>query len=195
MTSKLAWQGGLLRALAVVALLSGLALAEAPEESLRLDFGAVRRSERTIDGRIDRYNTESPMEVIGATRGVYLAGTGLLFSIEVSLSPAVGISPFFTRMPPGEVEKIHAAKLGRVPVLRQLLLTMLPEMAKAHPDVPANEEIVMGATMFYFPYENLEGLPAQMVVRAKAGELRKLKTTGDANDAARVAPIARITLY
>ncbi len=186
---------GFFRALASLALLSGLLLAETPAESPRLDFSAVRRSERAIDGRIERYNTESPMEVIGATRGVYLAGTGLLFSIEVSLSPAVGISPFFTRMPPGEVEKIHAAKLGRVPVLRQLLLTLLPEMAKAHADVPASEEIVMGATLFYFPYENLKGLPAQMVVRANVGALRKLQTTGDANDAARVAPIAKITLY
>lgn len=186
---------GWFRALTALALLGGLLAAETPAEPQRLDFSAVRRSERSIDGRIERYNIESPMEVIGATRGVYLAGTGLLFSIEVSLSPAVGISPFFTRMPPGEVEKIHAAKLGRVPVLRQLLLTMLPEMAKAHADVPANEEIVMGATMFYFPYENLQGLPAQMVVRANAGELRKLRTTGDANDAARVAPIAKITLY
>lgn len=187
-------RGGIL-ALAAMALFSGLLVAETPQESARLDFSAVRRSERSIDGRIERYNTESPMEVIGATRGVYLAGTGLLFSIEVSLSPAVGISPFFTRMPPGEVEKIHAAKLGRVPVLRQLLLTMLPEMAKAHADVPASEEIVMGATLFYFPYEDLRGLPAQMVVRANAGELRKLQTTGDVNDAAKVAPIAKVTLY
>ncbi|MCC7339706.1 MAG: hypothetical protein IT170_01360 [Bryobacterales bacterium] len=194
MTSPRLWRGGL-RALAALMLLGGLLAAETPAEPPPIDFGAVRRSERTIDGRIERYNTESPMEVIGATRGVYLAGTGLLFSIEVSLSPAVGISPFFTRMPPGEVEKIHTAKLGRVPVLRELLLTMLPEMAKAHAAVPENEEIVMGATLFYFPYENLQGLPAQMVVRAKAGDLRKLQTTGDASDAARVAPMAKVTLY
>ena len=88
-------RGGVL-ALAAIVLFAGLLAAETPAESPRLDFSAVRRSERTIDGRIERYNTESPMEVIGATRGVYLAGTGLLFSIEVSLSPAVGISPFFT---------------------------------------------------------------------------------------------------
>ncbi|MDZ7636709.1 MAG: hypothetical protein U5J83_00385 [Bryobacterales bacterium] len=182
-------------AFAAVALLYSALPAETPSDGNRLDFSAVRRSERSIDGRIERYNTESPMEVIGATRAMYISGTGLLFSIEVSLSPAVGISPFFTRMPPGEVEKIHAAKLGRVPVLRQLLLTMLPEMAKSHADVPEGEEIVMGATLFYFPYENREGLPAQMVVRARAGDLRKLKTSGDANDAARVSPIAKITLY
>lgn len=181
-------------ALATLACAFSLA-AEDPAGKTTLNFQAVRRSERSIDGRIERYNTESPMEVIGATRAMYLPGTGLLFSIEVSLSPAVGISPFFQGMPPGEVEKIHQAKLGRVPVLRQLLLTLLPEMAKAHAEVPDTEEIVMGATMFYFPYENRKGLPEQMVVRATAGKLRQIRTSGDPNDAARVAPIATVTLY
>jgi hypothetical protein len=190
------WVCGKFLCLALAALFGASMLAaEEPAGKAALNFQAVRRSERSIDGRIERYNTESPMEVIGATRAMYLPGTGLLFSIEVSLSPAVGISPFFQGMPPGEVEKIHQAKLGRVPVLRQLLLTLLPEMAKAHAEIPDAEEIVMGATLFYFPYENRKGLPAQMLVRAKAGSLRKLQTSGDPNDAARVAPIAKVTLY
>lgn len=187
--------GRLPQAALVLLAVAGTIAAETPAGKSALNFQAVRRSERTIDGRIERYNTDSPMEVIGATRAMYLQGTGLVFSIEVSLSPAVGISPFFQGLPPSEVEKIHQAKLGRVPVLRQLLLTLLPEMAKAHGEVPDNEEIVMGATMFYFPYENRKGLPEQMVVRAPAGALRKIQTSGDANDAARVSPIAKVTLY
>lgn len=190
------WMCGKFLCLALAALsVASVIAAEEPAGKPALNFQAVRRSERSIDGRIERYNTESPMEVIGATRAMYLPGTGLLFSIEVSLSPAVGISPFFQGMPPAEVEKIHQAKLGRVPVLRQLLLTLLPEMAKAHAEIPDTEEIVMGATMFYFPYENRKGLPEQMVVRGTAGKLRQLKTSGDPNDAARVAPIAKVTLY
>lgn len=187
------WYRGL-RALAMLALVSGT-LAAASPSAPPFDFASARRSERAIDARIERYNTESPMEVIGATRAVYLPDTGLVFSLEVSLSPAVGISPFFVKLPPAEIEKIHAAKLGRVPVLKDLLLTILPELAKVHADVPGNEEIVMGATLFYFPYENLKGLPAQMVVRAKAADLRKLNALGDASDAARVAPIASVTIF
>ncbi len=187
------WYRGV-RALAALALVSGV-LAAATPGAPPFDFTAARRSERAIDARIERYNTESPMEVIGATRAVYLPDTGLVFSMEVSLSPAVGISPFFVKLPPAEIEKIHAAKLGRIPVLKELLLTILPELAKAHLDVPGNEEIVMGATLFYFPYENLRGLPAQMVVRAKAADLRKVKAAGDASDAARVAPIASVTIF
>lgn len=182
------------RALAALALWSGLLAAATPSQP-PFDFAAARRSERAIDARVERYNTESPMEVIGATRAVYLPDTGLIFSLEVSLSPAVGISPFFVKLPPAEIEKIHAAKLARAPVLRELLLAILPELAKAHQDVPGNEEIVMGATLFYFPYENLRGLPAQIVVRAKAADLRKVRVTGDASDAARVAPIASVTIF
>ncbi len=194
MTAKARFWAPLRIALSILLVALTLA-AETPGSKSPVDFASIRRSEREIDSRIELFNTSAPMDVIGATRAVYVEGTGLLFSIEVSLAPAVGISPFFTNMPPGEVEKIHTSKLQRVPVLRELLLVMLAAMAKAHSDVPDTEEIVMGATLFYFPYENRDGLPAQMVVRARAGELRKIQVSSDVNDAARVAPLAKVTLY
>lgn len=168
---------------------------ERAADAAPVDFQALRKSERDVDSRIERVDVNAPMEVIGATRGVYLTGTGLIYSMELSLSPAVGISPFFTKPPPEEVEKIRQAKISRVPVLQDLLLSLLPELAVAMHTIPATEELVLGATLFYFPYENLEGLPRQMVVRGNVGALRKLTEANKSAVAGRVAAVSKVTVY
>jgi len=160
-----------------------------------LDFANLRKVERSIDGRIERFDTESPMYVIGATRGVYVEGTGLVFSVEVSLAPAVGITPFFTKLKPEEIEKIYNAKRARVPVIRDLLLSSLPELAESLPALPAGEDVMVAVTMFYFPYEKLDGMPRQMVVRGDVAELRKLLVAGQQVPSAKVAAIGKVFVY
>jgi len=160
-----------------------------------LNFAALRKSERAVDMRIERFDTDSPLEVIGATRAVYLNGTGLVYSLEVSLAPAVGISPFFTRMPPELVEKIHKAKRARVPVLRDLMLSLMPELAVTLAGLPAEEDLVMAVTLFYFPYEKMDGLPRQLIVRGNAGALRKLHVATTTATAAQVRAVSKVLLY
>jgi hypothetical protein len=183
--------------LAAMLLLSHLpALAADGEAAVSpVEFTVVRKTERNLDALLERFDVAAPMEVIGSTRAVYVAGTGMVYSLEVSLSPAVGISPFFTKVPPEEVERIRQAKQLRVPVLRDLLLAHMPELAVALKGLPASEDLVLGATMFYFPYEDLKGLPRQIIVRGKAGELRKLHSSREQAKAAQVAAISKVTTY
>jgi hypothetical protein len=185
-------------AMLLAALLAGaprLLAADGDTAVSPVEFSLLRKTERNLDALLERVDATAPMEVIGSTRAVYVAGTGMVYSLEVSLAPAVGISPFFTKVPPAEVERIRQAKLARVPVLRDLLLGHMPELAVILRGLPASEDLVLGATMFYFPYENLEGLPRQIIVRGKAGELRKLHSSREQSKAAQVAAISNVTTY
>jgi len=183
--------------LAAMVVLSSLPMraADASTTASPVEFSLLRKTERQLDALLERYDATVPMEVIGSTRAVYVAGTGMVYSLEVSLAPAVGISPFFTKVPPEEVERIRLAKQQRVPVLRDLLLAYMPELAVVLKGLPATEDLVLGATMFYFPYENLEGLPRQIIVRGKAGDLRKLHSSSEQSKAAQVAAISKVTTY
>ncbi len=160
-----------------------------------MDLLVLRTTEREVDGRIERYDTEAPLYVIGATRGMYVAGTGAVYSVEVSLAPAVGITPFFHKPSDEQIDKIHRAKSARVPVIRDLMLSMLPELAVALRGLPDEEEVVVAVTMFYFRYEKLDGLPKQMVVRGKAGVLRQLHASQKTTGVAEVSKISRVVMY
>lgn len=159
------------------------------------DLSVMRRTEREVDSRIERFDTEAPLYVIGATRGLYLAGTGAVYSVEVSLAPAVGITPFFQKPSDAQINKIHKAKTERVPVLRDLMLSMMPELAVSLRGLPDGEEVVMAITLFYFRYEKLDGLPRQMVVRGNAGALRKLHAAQQTTGAAEVSKVSRVVTY
>lgn len=189
---RMTWMSGILALLMTLAPLAGAQTKPGPAP---VDFSMLRKTERDIDSRIELFDKESPLEVIGATRGVYLAGTGLVYSLEVSLAPAAGISPFFSKMAPADVEKIHRAKLSRVPVLQELMLSLMPELAVALRGLQDGEDLVMAATLFYFPYENLEGLPRQLIVRANAGALRKLHFSRKSTKAAEVSAVSRVISY
>jgi hypothetical protein len=164
-------------------------------DKVSIDFVALRKTERDIDSRIERFDTNSPMYVIGATRASYIAGTGMVFSVEVSLAPAVGITPFFTKLKPEEVEKIYQAKKARVPMIQEMLLNALPDLAQAIPSLPAGEDVIVAATMFYFPYEKLDGMPRQIVVRGQAGALRKLRAPDGQAAAVSLSSVGKVFVY
>lgn len=170
--------------------------AEKPQNSKApVDFVQLRKTERDVDSRIERFDTNSPMYVIGSTRAAYLAGTGVVFSLEVSLAPAIGITPFFTKLKPEEVEKIYQAKKARVPMIQELLLSALPELVQSLPALPAGEEVIVAVTMFYLPYEKLDGMPRQIVVRGQAGALRKLHSSDGPVAPEQVARVGRVFVY
>ncbi|MCU0229053.1 MAG: hypothetical protein MUF01_15590 [Bryobacterales bacterium] len=160
-----------------------------------MDLQVMRQTERELDGRIERFDTEAPMYVIGAARGMYVAGTGAVYSVEVSLAPAVGITPFFQKPGEQQIEKIYRNKKARVPVMRDLMLSTLPELAVTLRGLPDEEEVVVAVTLFYFRYEKVDGLPKQMVVRGNAGVLRKLHASSKATAAADVHKISKVVMY
>ena len=144
----------------------------------------VRNIERAIDRRFDNYSVSDPMELLGGTHGVYLEGTGAVFTSEVNLVQGPALSPMHQEISKEEIAKVRERKKARLPELRKLMQDSLVSSATAMASMPPQEEVVYGVTMFYMPWEDQAGLPHQIVMRAKRqvlvdyekGTLKSLET-------------------
>lgn len=122
--------------------------------------------EALFDTRITRLRVDDPFNLLGNTRGIYLEKYGVVLSAEVGLAIVPGISPFHPEFTKEDKARVHQKKLQRVPLLRQAMLDQLVATAQALDMVPADEQIVLGVTLFYFSWEDISGLPRQIVMQA-----------------------------
>ena len=67
-------------------------------------------------------------------------------------------------------------ELSRLPALKQLMQDMLLNSAGSLEAVPANEQIAIGITLFYWRGERIEGLPTQIVMHAPRRVLASVRS-------------------
>jgi len=151
----------------VLATAAWVAVAQSPLVS----YAAIRAMEQSFDKRVMTLGTDTPFDLLGNTRGVYLGGYGAVFTTEVNLLITNNISPFLQTIPKEYVAKVHAQKLQRVPLLKRSMQDALIATAASMDNVPPGENIVLGVTLFYYKWENTTGLPAQIVMRAQRQKL------------------------
>jgi hypothetical protein len=158
------WRGPLM-----LLTIAAVAIAAAPHVSR----DAMHAMETSFDKRIQTLSVDAPFELLGNTNGVYLEGYGAVFTCEVNLSQSANISPFQTSMPRDYVVKLHQRKLQHVPVLKKSMQEEMVAMAMASSldNVPANERIVLGVTLLYYPWEDTTGLPSQILMQAERQKL------------------------
>jgi hypothetical protein len=101
--------------------LSALALGETPAPT-RDELAAV---ERSMYEKMVRFNVESPADVLGLPRGIYLDGFGAVFTAEFSPLVTPGISPFRPVMTKEQIAQVRAAKEQRMPQVRAMMRLML----------------------------------------------------------------------
>ena len=131
----------------------------------------VQNVERSISQRIDRYSVADPIDLLGLTRGVYLEGTGAVFTAEVELVQGPVVSPFRQVIPKEELVKLRDRKKARLPELRKIMQDSLVSSATMLKTMPAQERIVFAVTLFYHPYEDASGLPKQILMQASKQSL------------------------
>lgn len=133
------------------------------------DRASIIATEKMLDRRIETMFDE-PFLLLGMTRGVYLEGTGAIFTAEVSLaiSPA---GPFAPKMDQQEMARIRKKRQERLPVLRTSMEEFLLRSAAMLPRVPDEERIVVGVTIFRKSAEDNTGIPAQIVMQATKHDL------------------------
>lgn len=129
----------------------------------RAELAAV---EKSLDGGFRSLRVEAPMELLGLTRGVYLRGYGAVFTAEVNLLVAAGISPFRPTISKEEVVRVREAKKKRLPELRNLMQQLLLDSASGLDRVPETEQIVLGVSLFYQGWEDRSGLPSLILMQA-----------------------------
>ena len=106
-----------------------------------------------------------PLDLLGATRGIYLDGYGAVFTVEASLIITPNVSPFHTVITEPEKVKIRQRKLDRLPQLKVLMRDLWRESATALTSIPDNQQVVIALRLMYLPWEDTRGLPGQIVLK------------------------------
>ena len=139
---------------------------------------SMKAVETAIDQRLERANPDDPFVLLGNARGVYLEGYGAVLTAEVNLVNSPGVSPFHQKYTPDEIARTHSRKVERLVKLRELMKSILLAAAAELRDVPLNEQIVVGVSLFHFHWENTAGLPSQIMMQATRQQLVS-RTTPD----------------
>lgn len=160
-----------MKRLLISAAVLGAATWAAVAQGPRVGYAAIRAMEQSFDRRVLTLSTDTPFDLLGNTRGVYLGGFGAVFTTEVNLLVTNNVSPFLQTIPKEYVAKVHAQKLLRVPLLKRSMQDAMVATAASLDNVPAGENIVLGVTLFYYNWENTGGLPAQIVMQAQRQKL------------------------
>jgi hypothetical protein len=147
--------------LALCALPSG-SMADGP----RVNRSMIEGMQHSLDTKLSGLWPQDPAEVLGLTQGTYIQGYGAIFLGEVNLAPAAGISPFHPTVSAEEIRRTHEKKMQRMAAIRTAMRAMLVDSARSLDSVPADEQVAVGLSLFYWKWENREGLPAQIVMHA-----------------------------
>ena len=136
----------------------------------------IEAMEKSVDGRLQRLFSPDPTEVMGVTQGAYINGYGAVFMSELNLAPAPGITPFHPAVNADEIKRTHDKKVQRIAALRNAMREILVDSAASLDSVPEGEQITLGVSLFYWTWENRDGLPAQIVMHAPKKLLLQAKT-------------------
>jgi hypothetical protein len=153
--------------IAAIALLSlcalpGGSLADSP----KVNRGMIEAMERSLDHKLSGLWPQDPVEMVGLSQGTYIRGYGAVFLGEVNLAPAAGITPFHPSVNADEIRRTHEKKMQRMATIRTAMRAMLVDSARSLDSVPADEQVALGLSLFYWKWENRDGLPAQIVMHA-----------------------------
>jgi hypothetical protein len=149
-------------ALLALCALPGGSLADSP----KVNRGMIEAMQHSLDSKLSGLWPQDPAEVLGLSQGTYIQGYGAVFLGEVNLAPAAGISPFHPAVSADEVRRTREKKLQRMAALRTAMRAMLVDSARSLDSLPADEQVAVGLSLFYWKWENRDGLPAQIVMHA-----------------------------
>jgi hypothetical protein len=137
-----------------------------PTEKPRVTRQAISDLERRLDTKLSSLGAANdPVDLLGAARGIYLDGYGVVLTVEASLIVTPGLNPFRAAMTEPEKEKIRQRKLDRLPMLRQAMRDVWRDSASALTSVPDNQQVVIAVRLLYLTWEDTHGLPGQIVMK------------------------------
>jgi len=169
-----------MRIAAIVALLLCALPAGSMADKPKVNRAMIEAMEHSMDRKLSGLWPADPVEVVGLTQGAYIDGYGAIFMGEVNMAPAAGITPFHPTVKPDEIKRTRDKKLQRMAQLKTAMREMLVDSARSLDAVPADEQVAVGISLFYWTWENREGLPAQIVMHAPRKALLQSSDAGQA---------------
>ena len=146
----------------------------------RLARSTVAIAEKNLDDRFTRLWIDNPVTVLGPSRGVYLEGYGIVFTTEVNAVAGPPLTLFNQAITKEFAAQHRQTKLKRIPELKAELQKALLDAAasKELAAMPPDEQIVLVALLSHFPWEDLTGMPAQIMMQGSKKKLLEAKSTG-----------------
>ena len=140
-----------------------------------VESGVSRASLTTIEKDLDNklhVDGPDPYDLLGMTRGTYLAGYGVVFTFEVNLIYSTGPSPFRPQMSREEIASLRDRKFRKLLVLKD---TMRRTMASAAtlPGLGSNDHVAVEAFLIYNYWENQTGMPHRVLMTASRSSLQE----------------------
>jgi hypothetical protein len=137
-----------------------------PTEKSRVPRQTLSDVERNLNTKLASLGgANDPVDLLGAARGIYLDGYGVVLTAEASLIITPGLSPFHTVMTEPEKEKVRQRKLDRLPMLRQTMRDVWRDSATALTSIPDNQQVVIAVRLLYLNWEDTRGLPGEIVMK------------------------------
>jgi hypothetical protein len=134
---------------------------------IRIALSTFAELEKRFDSQLSSLGgINDPADLLGTTRGIYLEGYGAVFTAEISLILTPSTNPFRQTINETLKRQVHQRKTARVPVLKQAMQGMLKAAALALTQVPENQQMVFAVRLDYLKWEDTEGLPGLVVVKA-----------------------------
>lgn len=132
----------------------------------RVSLVTLSQMSRGFDREFQGFAPADPIDVLGRTRGIYLDGYGVIFSTELSPIMTPNVSPFRPNISDQDRAAVRQRKLARLPAVEKLMNSMLQSAARELAALPDDRQIVVAVKFLYLPYEDTNGLPGQLVVKA-----------------------------
>ena len=141
-----------------------------------VSFTTLEKLEQNFESRLAKNPGKLPFEILSNASAMYVPGVGVTLSSRVNLVYVTPESPFLQLSPAdlaARKQKVRQDKLEKVPVLEENMRECLADAAGS-PDfdsVRPNEHFAIGVTLFYFPHEDITGLPRQITMSAEKQKL------------------------
>jgi hypothetical protein len=148
----------------------------------RVPRTTLAAAEKSLDNRFAGLWSDNPFIMLGPTRGVYLEGYGAVFTAEVNLVAGPQISIIMQSATKQSIAEHRQKKMARIPELKKAMAKALADTA-ASPEmaaVPPDEQIVLVAFLSHFPWEDLSGLPSQIMMQSSKKKLMEAQSKGGA---------------
>ncbi len=168
--------------LAVPFFLLVVAASAIASDAPRVPRTTLAAAEKSLDNRFAGLWSDNPFIMLGPTRGIYLEGYGAVFTAEVNLVAGPQISIIMQSATKQSIAQHRQKKIDRIPELRKAMAKALADTA-ASPEmaaVPPDEQIVLVAFLSHFPWEDLSGVPSQIMMQSSKKKLMEAQPKGGA---------------
>jgi hypothetical protein len=174
-------------------LLAVVVATTAADSTPRVNRSVLNAAEKSLDDRIKLLWEDNPLALVGPTRGVYLEGYGAVFTAEINpiSGPIALMHSSFTKE---EKDRYKKKRLERIPQLEAVLKQTLVTSAASLDPVPVDEQVVIVVDLSHNPWEDVTGLPGQVMVQASKRKLLEAQRAG-AGGAAMLDQAIRVTRY